>query len=325
LEVPLPWSYLFLALVIAVIYSLTILSRKRTTYVKDLAEETPYKIYTTDFDQVVKANELPDRLVHISPDQLKGYLKQDQSEWDKSVSAAISYSKTLERNFKAHPFVSEDLRDVAIIMLIDQSGSMKGDPMAWTSAAINCLDRLLNQAGAKTEIIGFTTAGWQGGFARQKWIDRGRPEYPGRLCALLHLVYKSFDDREFSSDAWRQMLNPDILRENIDGEALEFAEARLLKRPEGRRVLMTFSDGAPVDDSTLMENGPSFLYRHIIDVISRIQSEQKIELCAVGLNDRVDEYYCYSQSADSGETLVAGAIQLLRTRIPGTPLLDPDP
>jgi cobaltochelatase CobT len=189
---------------------------------------------------------------------------------------------------------------------------MKGDPMGWTSAAMNRLDRLLNQAGAKTEIIGFTTAGWHGGFARQEWINNGRPKYPGRLCALLHLIYKSFDDLELSNDAWRQMLNPDILRENIDGEALEFAEARLLMRPESRRVLMMFSDGAPVDDSTLTQNGPSFLYRHIIDVISRIQSEEKIELCAVGLKYRVDEWYGYSQSADSGEAVVAGAIQLLR-------------
>jgi cobaltochelatase CobT len=317
----------FLALVAAAIFGPLILNWKRRRPVKDLAEGTPYKIYTTEFDQVVTAKELPDRLAAISPDESKGFLKRDETEWDNAAASAIGYFQSLEGSITSHFSGPDELQDMAIVMLIDQSGSMKGDSMAWTAAAIRHLDKLLNQAGAKTEIIGFTTAGWHGGFARQKWMDRGRPEYPGRLCALLHLSYKSFDDLEFDNKAWRQMVNPDILRENIDGEALEFAEARLLKRPESRRILMIFSDGAPVDDSTLMENGPSFLYRHMIDVISRIQSEQKIELCAVGLNDRVDEYYRYSQSADSGEALVAGAIQLLRipvkeanriVEIPGT-------
>jgi cobaltochelatase CobT len=311
LEILAPWSYLVLVLLIALIFGPAIRSWQRPRSAKDLAVGTPYKIYTNEFDQVVTTDDLPAKLVSISPDQSKGYLKRDQVEWDNAVSSANAHFQAIGENINSSS-KTYDWRDTAVVILIDQSGSMKGDSMAWTSAAINHLNKLLDQTGAKTEVIGFTTAGWKGGFARQHWMNSGKPEYPGRLCALLHLVYKSFDDREFSGDAWRQMLNPDILRENIDGEALEFAEARLLKRPESRRVLMMFSDGAPVDDSTLTQNGPSFLYRHIIDVISRIQSEQKIELCAVGLNHRVDEWYSRSKTVSDGEAMVVAAIELLQ-------------
>jgi cobaltochelatase CobT len=310
LEILAPWNSLLLVLLTATIFGLAIRSWQRPRQVKDLAEGTPYKIYTKEFDQVVITDDLPAKLVSISPDQSKGYLRRDQIEWDNAVSSANVHFQTIEDNIET-PSKAYDWRDTTVVMLIDQSGSMKGDPMAWTSAAINHLNKSLNQAGATTEIIGFTTAGWKGGFARQEWMNNGTPEYPGRLCALLYLVYKSFDDPQFSNDAWRQMLNPDILRENVDGEALEFAEARLLARPESRRVLMIFSDGAPVDDSTLMQNGPSFLYRHLLNVISRIQSEQKIELCAVGLNHRVDDWYARSKTVSNGGAMFAAAIELI--------------
>ncbi len=303
-----PWHYLLLVFLIVLIFGPAFLSWRRTRPAKDLPDGTPYKIYTKEFDQLVLADDLPDRLVSISPDDSKGYLTRDQTDWDSAASSAIAHFQGLETSVRSG---AGDLHDTAIVMLIDQSGSMKGDPMAWTSAAIKHLDKIFDQAGAKTEVIGFTTAGWKGGFARQKWMNSGWLRYPGRLCVVLHIIYKSFDDPQLSSNAWRQMLNPDILRENVDGEALEFAELRLLERAETRRVLIIFSDGAPVDDSTLMQNGPSFMYRHIRDVISRIQSEQKIELCAVGLNHRVDEWYASSETVGSGEDMVGAAIKLI--------------
>ena len=48
--------------------------------------------------------------------------------------------------------------------------------------------------------------------------------------------------------ARRAIVHPDLLRENIDGEALLWAQARLSARPESRKLLMVISDGAPVDD-----------------------------------------------------------------------------
>jgi cobaltochelatase CobT len=47
------------------------------------------------------------------------------------------------------------------------------------------------------------------------------------------------------------MLREGVLKENIDGEALLWAHARLAARPEDRRILMVISDGAPLDDTTL--------------------------------------------------------------------------
>lgn len=191
--------------------------------------------------------------------------------------------------------------------------------MAYTAAGVRKLTKFFQGHGIATEVIGFTTAGWHGSFARQQWIDNGRPQRPGRLCALLHIIYKSFDEAEFSETAWREMLNPDVLRENVDGEAIAFAEARLLERHESTRVLMVISDGAAVDDSTLNENGPSFLYRHVTETILRIQTDDNIHLCAVGINFNVDKWYKSSARADDCQSFVDAAIQLIAESKPPSP------
>ena len=55
------------------------------------------------------------------------------------------------------------------------------------------------------------------------------------------------------------MLKEGLLKENIDGEAINWAYNRLKKRKEERKILMVISDGAPVDDSTLSTNANDYL------------------------------------------------------------------
>lgn len=284
--------------------------------IKDPPEGTPYSIYTTEFDQVLEAPGLSNELVSISPDFAKGFLERNPSECEQAVTQAETIFAGLN---KAKPYIFRE-RDhsgnTAVLILVDQSGSMKGQTMAYTAASLRKLTKILQDHRISTEVIGFTTAGWHGGFARQKWIEDGRPPRPGRLCALLHIIYKSFDDPEFSETAWREMLNPDVPRENVDGEAIEFAEARLVHRTEDRRILLVISDGAAVDDSTLTQNGPSFLYRHATETISRIETEGQIVLCAIGINYRVNEWYQNSAVVSDGDGLIAAAIALIEKALP---------
>jgi cobaltochelatase CobT len=170
---------------------------------------------------------------------------------------------------------------------------------------VRALTRVLTAKGAKVELLGYTTAGWQGGFARRLWIERGRPRYPGRLCALMHIVYMAADDRQLDDSAFYAMLNPGILYENIDGEAIEWAERRLLEQPAQHRMLIVISDGAPVDDSTLTQNGPSILWHHIKQVIGRIEGEKAISLGAIGINYRVSGFYTNSAAAEDLSELPA--------------------
>jgi cobaltochelatase CobT len=305
------WTYASILVLLGLISWKSVLEWRRRRPIKDSPDGTPYKIYTTEFDKVLTSAELPKKLDSSSPDAEKGFLKHDRLEWDQAISEAEQTLKTLHQNLSKSSSSLSLIGDTAIVFLVDQSGSMKGQPMASTVAGLIQLTQLLVRRGTKTEIIGFTTAGWQGGFARRQWSESKRPQRPGRLCALMHIIYKSFDQVDLNEHSWHQMLNPDILRENIDGEALEFAESRLLARSESRRILMIISDGAPVDDSTLTQNGPSFLYRHVTAVISRIQYDAKIELYAIGVNFSVSEFYEYSVRADDAKSLVDEAIKFL--------------
>jgi cobaltochelatase CobT len=154
------------------------------------------------------------------------------------------------------------------------------------------LGRTLERVGVKTEILGFTTRAWKGGQSREKWLAAGKPANPGRLNDLRHIIYKSADA------PWRRarknlglMMREGLLKENIDGEALDWAHKRLLGRTEQRKILMMISDGAPVDDSTLSVNPGNYLERHLRYIIEEIETRSPVELIAIGIGHDVTRYY----------------------------------
>jgi cobaltochelatase CobT len=179
-----------------------------------------------------------------------------------------------------------------VTLLLDNSGSMRGRPIMVAAMCADILARTLERCSVKSEILGFTTRAWKGGQSREKWIAEGKPPAPGRLNDLRHIVYKSADE------PWRRtrrnlglMMREGLLKENIDGEALIWAHARLMARPEQRRILMVISDGAPVDDSTLSVNTGNYLERHLRHVIQEIEEKSSVELTAIGIGHDVTRYY----------------------------------
>jgi cobaltochelatase CobT len=146
---------------------------------------------------------------------------------------------------------------------------MRGRPIMVAASCADILARTLERCGVKVEILGFTTRQWKGGQTRERWLAQGKPQAPGRLNDLRHIIYKSADM------PWRRarrnlglMMREGLLKENIDGEALAWAHNQLMARTEQRRILMMISDGAPVDDSTLSVNSGAYLERHLRQVIS---------------------------------------------------------
>ena len=185
-----------------------------------------------------------------------------------------------------------DFRDTVVTLLLDNSGSMRGRPITVAATCADILARTLERCGVKVEILGFTTKAWKGGAAREAWLQAGKPALPGRLNDLRHIIYKSADA------PWRRarknlglMMREGLLKENIDGEALDWAHKRLLGRPEQRRILMMISDGAPVDDSTLSVNPGNYLERHLRHVIEDIETRSPVELIAIGIGHDVTRYY----------------------------------
>ena len=285
----------------------------------ETSPETEYKAFTTRFDEVVEASELCDeaelgRLRAYLDQQLGGLqnvvtklanrlqrrlLAQQARSWDFDqeeglldaarlarvvVSPAHSLSYKIERD--------TEFRDTVVSLLIDNSGSMRGRPIAIAAICGDILARTLERCGVATEILGFTTRGWKGGQSREAWLSAGRPLNPGRLNDLRHIVYKRADDPyRRARKNLGLMMREGLLKENIDGEALLWAHNRLIARPEERRILMVISDGAPVDDSTASANGGNYLEKHLRQVIDWIERKSPVELIAIGIGHDVTRYY----------------------------------
>jgi cobaltochelatase CobT len=278
-----------------------------------------YRPFTAKFDEVIGAEHLcdPEEL-----DRLRGYLDKQLSHlqgvvarlanrlqrlllaqqnraWEFDLEEGLLDAARLPRVIidPLHPlsFKQEkdtDFRDTVVTLLLDNSGSMRGRPITVAATCADILARTLERCGVKVEILGFTTRAWKGGQSRESWLAQGKPASPGRLNDLRHIIYKSADA------PWRRarknlglMMREGLLKENIDGEALDWAHKRLLGRPESRKILMMISDGAPVDDSTLSVNPGNYLERHLRWVIEDIETRSPVELIAVGIGHDVTRYY----------------------------------
>jgi len=278
-----------------------------------------YRAFTKQFDEEIVAEELCDaeeltRLRQQLDQQLshlqgvvsklanrlqRRLLAQQQRAWEFDLEEGTLDAARLAR-IVVNPLLSlsykrereADFRDTVVTLLIDNSGSMRGRPISVAAMCSDILARTLERCSVKVEILGFTTRAWKGGQSRERWVQEGKPRNPGRLNDLRHVVYKAADA------PWRRarknlglMLREGLLKENIDGEALEWAYRRLMQRPERRRILMVISDGAPVDDSTLSVNPGNYLERHLRKVIHDIEQRELVELIAIGIGHDVTRYY----------------------------------
>ncbi len=279
----------------------------------------PYKAFTTDFDELAHASDWADtaalrawrekldqhievhgRFVQRLAARLQRVLLARQKRhWQFDLDAGLLDSARLSRvisdplmplSFKAESDMA--FRNTTITLLVDNSRSMMGRPIMIAAACADILARTLERCGVSVEILGFTTVHLHGGSSTEKWEQAGKPDNPGRLNDLRHIVYKSADMPYRSARRYLGlMLDNDILKQNIDGEALLWAHQRLMRRPEERRILMTISDGAPVDTSTLGANAGDYLARHLQGVINDIQRAGRVELLAIGIGHDVTRFY----------------------------------
>ncbi len=278
-----------------------------------------YHAFAPRFDEEVHAEDLCDA---EELDRLRGYLDkqlahlqgvvarlanrlqrrllaQQNRAWEFDLEEGMLDPARLSRivldPFQPLSFKNEkesNFRDTVVTLLIDNSGSMRGRPITVAATCGDILARTLERCGVKVEILGFTTRAWKGGQAREAWLGAGKPANPGRLNDLRHIIYKSADM------PWRRarknlglMMREGLLKENIDGEALDWAHKRLLARSEQRKILMMISDGAPVDDSTLSVNPGNYLERHLRHIIEEIETRSPVELIAIGIGHDVTRYY----------------------------------
>ncbi|WP_323006317.1 cobaltochelatase subunit CobT [Pseudorhodobacter sp.] len=294
-----------------------------------------YAVYTTDYDEEIRAEDLAET---VELERLRAYLDQQLEPLKGAVSrlanklqrrlqaqqnrswlfdleegtldagrlARVVANPTTPLSFKQEK--DTEFRDTCVTLLLDNSGSMRGRPISIAAICADVLARTLERCSVKVEILGFTTRAWKGGQSRERWLTSGRVQQPGRLNDLRHIIYKSADA------PWRRarpnlglMMKEGLLKENIDGEALEWAHRRMMARPEARKILMVISDGAPVDDLTLSVNPANYLEKHLRDVIAMVERKKAVELIAIGIGHDVTRYYNRAVTITDVEQL-AGAM-----------------
>tara|TARA_B100001121_G_scaffold304632_1_gene320504 strand:- start:1191 stop:2990 length:1800 start_codon:yes stop_codon:yes gene_type:complete len=281
--------------------------------------ENEYKIFTKNFDEIEKAENLEDAeeilklrknldqqlvnfkdlIIKLANKLQRQLMAKQNRSWDFDLEEGLLDSSKLPRiiidPYNSLSFKKEkdlEFKDTVVSLLIDNSGSMRGRPITIAALCADILSRTLERCSVKVEILGFTTKNWKGGKSREFWNKNGKIKNPGRLNDLRHIIYKSADSQ------WRQskknlglMLKEGILKENIDGEAIMWAYNRLKKRKEERKILMIISDGAPVDDSTLSVNSGDYLEKHLKKVVKFVESKDDVEILAIGIGHDVSRYY----------------------------------
>ena len=306
-----------------------------------------YKVYAQNFDEEIKAEDLAEP---VELERLRAYLDQqleplkgavarlanklqrrlqaqqnrswlfdlDEGILDAGRLARVVSTPTTPLSFKMEK--DTEFRDTVVTLLLDNSGSMRGRPISIAAICADVLARTLERCNVKVEILGFTTRAWKGGQSREHWLNEGRPQQPGRLNDLRHIIYKGADA------PWRRvrsnlglMMKEGLLKENIDGEALEWAHRRMANRPEARKILMVISDGAPVDDSTLSVNAANYLEKHLRDVIAMVERRKAVELLAIGIGHDVTRYYERAVTITDVEQLAGAMTEQLAA------LFDTDP
>ena len=313
-----------------------------------ISEADPnYKVFKSDYDEEVHAEELAET---VELERLRAYLDQQLEPLKGAVSrlanklqrrlqaqqnrswlfdleegildagrlARVVANPTTPLSFKMEQ--DTEFRDTVVTLLLDNSGSMRGRPISIAAICADVLARTLERCNVKVEILGFTTRAWKGGQSREGWLNDGRPQQPGRLNDLRHIIYKGADA------PWRRsrpnlglMMKEGLLKENIDGEALEWAHRRMTARTEQRKILMVISDGAPVDDSTLSVNPANYLEKHLRDVIDMVERRKAVELLAIGIGHDVTRYYERAVTITDVEQLAGAMTEQLAA------LFDTDP
>ncbi len=304
----------------------------------------PYRAFTTAHDRIVKVAELPglgdlrqarkmldekqadyrQEFTRLVARLQRRLLAQQLRQWEFDLDEGLIDASKLDRVVVNPGFGSaykreaqSAFRDTIVTLLIDNSGSMRGKQIETACVVAEILAAALERCSLSCEILGFTTSGWKGGQSARDWARSGRPDNPGRLNDLLHIIYKDADTPlRRSRDSICAMLSPELLKENIDGEALEWAAGRLLARPEARKILFVICDGAPVDQATLERNSDKqILDRHLRHVIRRISDAGWIDLAAIGIRHDVSSHYRNAATIEDIYDLGPALLALLDSRL----------
>ncbi|WP_167408811.1 cobaltochelatase CobT-related protein [Vreelandella sulfidaeris] len=285
----------------------------------DETQPASYWLQRTDTEALKQLHQLDKRrvkqLAHrlqrrlLAASQRQWLFDQEDGRLDNRRLARLLDDKPTQRIFR---FEKEALMpEACVTLLVDQSGSMDLRRRQMAAMAIELAVHTLEICKIRCEVLGFTTRYTADNPVFRSWLQRGKPEFPGRLNALQHIIYKT------PEQPWRRtkhhlslLLRPMPRHENIDGEALHWAANRLSRQPQPRKIMIVISDGAPYDKATAQANGRDFLERHLRRIISDIE-KSPISLAAIGTGQDVARFYNNALTVRSPEAVAENLFEQL--------------
>jgi len=305
-------------------------------------DDFKYKIFTTQFDKICNIKELCTNekeikqikqhflldlrnhkniakkdinklLAKISSASKVNYIYDtEEGKIDKRKFSSVVIKKSAEAVFYKRQEIKNN--DITISILVDNSGSMRGRLIKISSIACYLLANALGKINIPTEVLGFTTANWQGGESFKMYQDlENKSQTAGRVSDCLHVIYKSFSQKNSQSNLLNiaLMQKDSLLKENIDGEALQWAYKRLLQQKAKRKILIVISDGTPIDDATLSLNEKTYLKNHLHAVVNGIENAKQVTLLAIGIMHNVGTFYTNATQINSVDELSSTLIKNL--------------
>jgi cobaltochelatase CobT len=187
-------------------------------------------------------------------------------------------------------------KDVVVGLVVDASGSMSGQ-IETAAYAAYALSAVLDRLNIANEVTAFTTTSYRESIGTRMKDDIEALKKAGceryhysRTEPLYTVVVKELHER----------INPKVkerfvtlanffrrgLRNNVDGESVEYAHRRIMKHRAARKVLIVLSDGAPCADGDYSEQDA-----HLKAVVKLIQ-KSGTDVVGIGIeSNAVASYY----------------------------------
>jgi cobaltochelatase CobT len=285
----------------------------------DETQPASYWLQRTDTEALKQLHQLDQRRVKqlayrlqrrlLAASQRHWLFDQEDGRLDNRRLARLLDDKPTQRVFRVEKEAL--MPEACVTLLVDQSGSMDLRRRQMAAMAIELAVHTLEICKIRCEVLGFTTRYTADNPVFRSWLQRGKPEHPGRLNALQHIIYKT------PEQPWRRtkhhlslLLRPMPGHENIDGEALHWAANRLSRQSQPRKIMIVISDGAPYDKATAQANGRDFLERHLRRIIHDIE-KSPISLAAIGTGQDVARFYNNALTVRSPEAVAENLFEQL--------------
>jgi len=282
---------------------------------KASVDASSYMPYTRDADKIepLEDEAVNGRLIEAMEDEIKSAIAPVQRAL---ANAFESKNKNFQMHGKRsgrlsvpslHLLVTNDgrvyfqnkesrTRDSAVQLVIDISGSMRGQKINLAAQVAWALTEVLDRLKVSCEVICFTQHGASSADPKDKHLYRDMDK-DNRSCnkftrygPIYMPILKSWDEpnftqihkRHFTRVAKSQLQ----MGGNVDGESLQYAGLRLLERSEPGKVMIVLSDGQPSGD------GRDYAFSAHLKEVVRDLTRSGVNVMGIGICDgSVKNYY----------------------------------